>query len=104
MFDVALQVRHVLESDRHANQAWGDAVCGELLGWDVGVGHRHRVFDQGLGAAERHGEAADLEGIEDPVGGLPTATDVERDQRAGAWKVLVRNTGGLTAPSESAGS
>src|SRR5690606_34740799 len=66
--EVGDEVVDVLDADREADEAVGDAEGGAVLGGDAGVGHDGGVFDEGLDAAEALGEGEEVDAFEEAAG------------------------------------
>ena len=60
LFQIALQIVHVLDADAQPHQAVIDAARVRELGGDAGVRHRRRMAHQRFDAAEALGEAEQL--------------------------------------------
>src|SRR5450432_2341794 len=89
-FEVFDQVAYVLESDREADQGVADPHLPPHLGLDRGVGHRRRMTEEALHAAEAFGERPQSEALREVAGIVECAVDLERDDGPGSCHLPAR--------------
>ena len=81
--EILLQILDVLEAGGNPHQAVGDAERVALLGRHRGMGHRRRMRDQGLDAAEALRQRHQPDAVQQPARRLER-TEVEREHAAEA--------------------
>src|ERR1700730_4904591 len=84
LVQVPQDVLHVLDADRDADQLGPDARGPQLLVAQLLVGRRTGVDDQLLGVPHVGQVAEQLDRLDEPLAGGPSALDAEREDRAGA--------------------
>ncbi|MEG8036084.1 hypothetical protein QP157_12405 [Sphingomonas sp. LR61] len=100
-FQVAEQVRDVLDADRQTDQTVVDALVGALRGGLAGVRRRRGVQDQRADVAQVGHPAEQLDAVDEGVRGGFAARQREREDGAGSARQValgevVERTGGQT--------
>lgn len=86
------QVGFCLKADREPDQAIADAGCTPGFRAHTGMGHRRRVRNQALNAAERLGKREDLDRLYETADGVDAAPQLEAQHGAKA-ALLGRSNG-----------
>src|SRR6266480_7821010 len=79
--EILNQVLRIFEPHTHPNKAVRDPADPPLLVGEGTVCHGGRMLDEGLGAAEAHGERCDVDGLDELLPGPVTARELETEHR-----------------------
>ena len=88
---VRTQIVHIFDADTQANQAVVHAAGFAHVLRDAGMGHRCRVADERLDAAQTLGEAEEFGAAQKAKGGRRTPVEPQRDHAAEALHLLRRD-------------
>src|SRR6185369_3186503 len=83
LLEVVDEIRHVLESDAHPEQAGRDSRLDELRLGQLALRRRRRVDDHRVDAAERRRELGEPQPVDHGPPGVATARDLEGEHAAG---------------------
>src|SRR5689334_9346610 len=102
---ISTQVFHVLDANRQSHQPVTDAQLCAGGGWNGGVGHDRRVFDQAFHAAQALGQGEDLHVLKEAFGTSQVAVEVDGNHPAetahlplGQFVLRVRWQAGVVDP------